>query len=98
MSSAQNYKDAQVLTIDGMGVSVLFPNVKNFCMLTSPKHTSGASLNLCGFQKISAYFQTNQMPGNGSFCPLGVGPFNIVLSGTLKDNIEQAGLSDLVAL
>jgi hypothetical protein len=67
-------------------------------MLTPPKHTSDASVNSCGFQKIRAYFQTNQLPGNDSYCPLEVGPFNIVLNGTLKENIEQAGLSDLVAL
>jgi hypothetical protein len=67
-------------------------------MLTSSKHTSDASVNMCGFRKISAYFQTNTMPGNDSYCPLEVGPFNIVLNGTLEENIEQAGLSDLVAL
>jgi hypothetical protein len=67
-------------------------------MLTSPKHTSDASVNECGFQKINAYFQTNQLPGNDSYCLLEVGPFNIVLNGTLKENIAQAGLSDLVAL
>ncbi|KAF2099798.1 hypothetical protein NA57DRAFT_55739 [Rhizodiscina lignyota] len=77
-SSAPNYKDAQVPTVDGMG------------------HTSSSSYNLCGFAKVRAYFQTNQLPGNDSFCPLEAGPFNIILNGTLKASIERAGLSDLV--
>ncbi|TVY85210.1 putative hydrolase [Lachnellula suecica] len=78
ISSVPNYKNAQMLTIDGMG------------------HTTSATRNTCGYAKIRAYFQTNQLPGNGSFCPLEVGPFNIVLNGTLTENIQRAGLSSLV--
>lgn len=55
-----------------------------------------ASQNTCGFAKLRAYFQANVLPDNDSFCPLEVGPFGIVLNGTLKENIRQAGLSDLV--
>ncbi|TVY25840.1 Tripeptidyl aminopeptidase [Lachnellula hyalina] len=78
ISSVPNYKNAQLLTIDGMG------------------HTASAPVNYCGFAKMKAYFQTSQLPGNDSFCPLEAGPFGIVLNGTLKENIQQAGLSDLV--
>ncbi|EMR71946.1 putative alpha beta hydrolase fold family protein [Eutypa lata UCREL1] len=77
ISSAPNYKNAEILTIDGMG------------------HTTSATANLCGYAKVAAYFQTNQMPGNDSFCPLETGPFGIILNGTLTENIMQAGLSDL---
>jgi len=38
------------------------------------------------------------MPGNDSYCPLEGGPWGIVLNGSLKERIEQAGLSDLVHL
>ncbi|KAI0133947.1 TAP-like protein-domain-containing protein [Xylariales sp. AK1849] len=78
LTSAPNYKNAQVLTIDGMG------------------HTTSATQNNCGYAKISAYFQTSKLPGNDYLCPLEAGPFGIVLNGTLKDNIIQSGLSDLV--
>lgn len=64
--------------------------------LTVPKHTTRAAQNLCGFSKIAKYFQTGQLPGNDSFCALETGPFGIELNGTLKQNIMQAGLSDLI--
>ncbi|KAI1862335.1 uncharacterized protein JN550_010197 [Neoarthrinium moseri] len=78
ISSAPKYKNAQILTIDGTG------------------HTMVATQNKCAFAKVAAYFQANQMPGDDSFCPLEAGPFGIVLNGTLQENIDQAGLSDLV--
>ena len=31
-------------------------------------------------------------------CPLQVGPFGVMLNGTITDNIVDAGLSDLVGL
>jgi hypothetical protein len=65
-------------------------------MLIKSKHTSSATQNTCGFAKIKAYLQTTKLPGNDSFCALETGLFNTVLNGTLKENIEQAGLSDLV--
>jgi hypothetical protein len=55
-----------------------------------------ATQNTCAFAKLRAYFQAGVLPGNNSFCPLEEGPFGIVLNGTLKENIRQAGLSDLV--
>ncbi|CAG8959579.1 hypothetical protein HYFRA_00001481 [Hymenoscyphus fraxineus] len=58
-------------------------------------HTATASQNLCGFSKIAAYLQTNQLPGNDSLCQLEKGPFNILLNGTLEDNINRAGLASL---
>lgn len=51
---------------------------------------------MCGFAKLRAYFQASIMPSNDSFCPLEGGPFGIVLNGTLKETIHQAGLSNLV--
>jgi hypothetical protein len=93
--SAPNYKNAQVLTIDGMGVSAISLTRKELSTLINSKHTSGATQNTCGFAKVKAYFQTTQLPGNDSFCSLEKGPFNIVLNGTLEDNINRAGLSDL---
>lgn len=65
-------------------------------MLIVAQHTSEASQNSCGFAKIRTYFQTTELPGNDSFCPLETGPFNITLNGTLKDNIMQADLTNLV--
>ncbi|KUI67155.1 hypothetical protein VM1G_03020 [Cytospora mali] len=59
-------------------------------------HTTVNSQNLCGFSKIAIYFQTGQLPGNDSFCALEAGPFGVLLNGTLKQNILQAGLQDLV--
>ncbi|KAJ8059894.1 hypothetical protein OCU04_011518 [Sclerotinia nivalis] len=78
LASAPNYKNAQILTIDGMG------------------HTSSATQNYCAFEKIATYFQTGKLPGNDSFCPLETGTFNIILNGTLSENIKQAGLENLV--
>lgn len=60
------------------------------------KHTTRTTNNVCGFEKIASYFQTSQMPGRDFFCALEAGPFGITLNGTLKQNILQAGLSDLV--
>lgn len=62
------------------------------------KHMVRTTENVCGLTNIAAYFQTGQMPGNGSvtFCALEAGPFGIALNGTLEENIIQAGLSDLV--
>ncbi|TVY94225.1 putative hydrolase, partial [Lachnellula willkommii] len=40
-----------------------------------PQHTASTALNTCGFAKIRTYFQTNQLPGNDSFCALETGPF-----------------------
>ena len=31
-------------------------------------------------------------------CPLEVGPFGVMLNGTIAENLENAGLTDLVAL
>jgi len=45
---------------------------------------------------MRAYFQDTTLPGNNSFCPLEVGPFGILLNGTLEDNIQRAGLANLV--
>lgn len=81
-----------------MGVSWVIPRVcfRETCQANRLKHTSNASQNKCGFAKVGAYFQTGQLPGNDSFCALEAGPFGVVLNGTLKQNILQAGLSNLV--
>lgn len=63
--------------------------------LTKLKHTTIATDNQCAASKIGAYFQ-GQMPKNSSYCALEAGRFGIVLNGTLKQNISQAGLSDLI--
>lgn len=101
ISSAHNYKGAQALIIDGMGVSTLYLHHamgrRSVVRLTFiMKHTTRTTQNLCGYSKIANYFQTGQLPGNDSFCALEAGPFGITLNGTLKQNIEDAGLSDLV--
>ncbi|KAH8671705.1 hypothetical protein BX600DRAFT_538138 [Xylariales sp. PMI_506] len=58
-------------------------------------HTTSATENLCAYAKIATYFQTNQLPGNDSFCALETGPFGITLNGTIQENLEQAGLVNL---
>lgn len=65
-------------------------------ILNVSQHTSIATENLCGFAKLRAYFQANILPGNDSFCALEAGPFGVVLNGTLEENIQMAGLADLV--
>ncbi|KAF3022556.1 hypothetical protein E8E14_012942 [Neopestalotiopsis sp. 37M] len=75
--SAPKYKNAQVLTVDGMG------------------HGLSATFNTCAYTKMATYFQTDTLPGNDSFCALELGPFGVVLNGTLKDSIATAGLENL---
>ena len=96
LSSAQKYKNAQVLAIDAMGVSLILDPGTHFQMLISSKHTVAATNNFCAFAKMRAYLQATQMPGNDSLCLLAQGPFGITLNGTLEKNIMHAGLSDLV--
>ncbi|ETS76227.1 hypothetical protein PFICI_11614 [Pestalotiopsis fici W106-1] len=76
-ASAPRYKNAQVLTVDGMG------------------HGISATLNTCAYKKMAAYFQTNALPGNDSFCALESGPFGVILNGTLKENVVIAKLQHL---
>ncbi|ROW07119.1 hypothetical protein VPNG_07359 [Cytospora leucostoma] len=69
-----------------------------FLIVDGMGHTLQNSQSLCGFSKVASYFQTGQLPGNDSFCALEAGPFGILLNGTVKQNILQAGLQDLVHL
>jgi hypothetical protein len=94
IASTPNYKNAQRLTIDGTGVSAA--HLLSLQLLTTSQHTLIATQNTCGYAKVRAYFQTGALPGNDSYCPLERGPFGIVLNGTLEENIQQAGLADLV--
>lgn len=68
---------------------------KKSAKLTKLKHTTIATDTQCAALKIGAYCQ-GQMPKNSSSCALEAGPFRIVLNGTLKENILQAGSSDLI--
>lgn len=52
-------------------------------------------MNLCAYQKIRSYFQTNELPGNNTFCAIEGTPFGAKLNGTLQQNIKDAGLSTL---
>lgn len=53
--------------------------------------------NLCAVTKVGKYFQTGEMPGNDSFCPFESRAFGGIMSltGTLKESIIQAGLSNV---
>jgi hypothetical protein len=51
--------------------------------------------NQCAFAKLRAYFQSTQLPGQDNFCATESAPFGVKLNGTLQENIQKAGLSDL---
>lgn len=38
------------------------------------------------------------MCGKEHYCPLELGPFNVQLNGTIEENLEAAGLSNLHSL
>lgn len=54
--------------------------------------------NFCGLTKVLMYFQRGELPGNDSFCSFDSRAFNgiMLLNGTLKENIFQAGLSEIL--
>jgi len=58
-------------------------------------HTSEATLNTCSFGKIRAYLQDTQLPGQDSYCAVESTPFGVSLNGTLQENIQRYGLSNL---
>ncbi|KXH49675.1 hypothetical protein CNYM01_01529 [Colletotrichum nymphaeae SA-01] len=60
-------------------------------------HTTVATNNMCAFAAIRSYFQ-DTMCGKKHYCPLELGPFNVQLNGTIKENLEAAGLSNLRGL
>ncbi|KAF4778563.1 hypothetical protein HER10_EVM0007009 [Colletotrichum scovillei] len=60
-------------------------------------HTTVATNNMCAFAAIRSYFQ-DTMCGKEHYCPLELGPFNVHLNGTIKENLEAAGLSNLRSL
>lgn len=63
--------------------------------LKSHKHGISATFNTCAYTKMATYFQTNALPGNDSFCALELGPFGVVLNGTLEGNIARTGMENL---
>ncbi|WYZ46023.1 hypothetical protein EsH8_IX_000248 [Colletotrichum jinshuiense] len=66
-------------------------------IVDSMGHGLSATNNLCAYGTLKTYFQ-DTMCGQEHYCPAGVGPFNIQLNGTIQENLEAAGLSDLRSL
>jgi hypothetical protein len=52
---------------------------------------------MCGFDKITKYFNTGEMPGNDLFCAFEGDSLGASLNGTLRESILQAGLANLMS-
>jgi hypothetical protein len=82
-SAAPKYRDSQILTIEGTGVSY---SSRSFgCADRTAQHTSLNSDNLCAYDKIGTFFQNGALLGNDNRCALEAGPFGIVLLGNLNE-------------
>ncbi|KAJ0168241.1 Tripeptidyl aminopeptidase [Colletotrichum tanaceti] len=76
------------------------PNYANARSLTVDNmgHSVAASgANFCAYGAIRSYFQ-DTMCGKKHYCPVERGPFGVLLNGTIQQNLEAAGLSNLRSL
>ncbi|KAF9879047.1 hypothetical protein CkaCkLH20_03280 [Colletotrichum karsti] len=60
-------------------------------------HTASATLNQCALAVVKSYFQ-GTMCGRDIYCPLEAGPFNVLLNGSIQENLVAAGLADISSL
>ncbi|GJC78389.1 tripeptidyl aminopeptidase [Colletotrichum liriopes] len=74
-----------------------YTNARSLTVDNMGHSVAGSGPNFCAYGVIRSYFQ-DTMCGKEHYCPLEVGPFGILLNGTIQENLEAAGLSNLRGL
>ncbi|KZL79424.1 alpha beta hydrolase fold family [Colletotrichum incanum] len=74
-----------------------YTNARSLTVDNMGHSVAGYGPKFCAYGVIRSYFQ-DTMCGKKHYCPLEVGPFGILLNGTIQENLEAADLSNLRGL